>query len=288
MMEVSEGGFLKYALMREITRFGYPYPAFTAAISALHGSLYLRNFAIWSLGFGLLLAAFWLLRIKPMEVLARSAWLFLLMAISSVLLTRAGNSENLTPAYQSRLEQFNGGVRSWKELRDRLVVKQRFDMSCGAAALATVLSLYYNEKTDEADIMDIIGLRDEYSFADLAYAAGEMGYKAVPISADFNILAQLKIPVVLFINNFGAGHFTVFKGTDGQNVWLGDPAWGNTHLSKRDFLKRWQTGRSDMAPGQFLVILKPGQVINEAFFGLSNVQVTTFFTLPGLPHTATK
>lgn len=173
-------------------------------------------------------------------------------------------------------------------MRDRLVVKQRFDMSCGAAALATILGLYYQEKTDEADIIDIIGLRDEYSFAELAYAAGEKGYKAVPVSADFNTLTHLKIPVILFIMNFGAGHFTVFKGTDGENVWLGDPAWGNIHLTKADFLKRWQTGRNNMAPGQFLVILKPGQPVNEAFFGISRAQITTFFTLPGLLHMGSK
>lgn len=61
-------------------------------------------------------------------------------------------------------------------------------MSCGAAALATILSLYYGAKTDEADIMDIIGLRNEYSFAKMTYAARELGYKAVPISASFEIL----------------------------------------------------------------------------------------------------
>ncbi len=147
--------------------------------------------------------------------------------------------------------------------------------------MAAVLQFYYGAETDEADIMDIIGLRDEYSFAELAYAAGELGYRAIPLSADFETLTKLKIPVVLFINSFGAGHFTVFKGSDGQNIWLGDPAWGNVHLAKADFLKRWHTGRSALTPGQFLVILKPGQKINEAFFGLSNAQTTTFFMQAG-------
>lgn len=71
-------------------------------------------------------------------------------------------------------------------------------------------------KTDEADIVDIIGLRNEYSFAEMTYAARELGYKAVPISASFEILTHLKIPVILFVNNFGVGHFTVLKGVDGH------------------------------------------------------------------------
>ncbi|MFT3939323.1 C39 family peptidase [Rhodopseudomonas sp.] len=208
------------------------------------------------------------------------------LAIMGVaLFPGVGHTQETAPPYQSRIEQFNGGARSWTEARDHFVVKQRFDMSCGAAALATLLHLYYNEKTDEADIMDIIGLRDEYSFADLTYAAGEFGYKAVPLSMTFDMLVHLKVPVVLYINNFGAGHFTVFKGTDGQMVWLGDPAWGNTRLAKSDFLKRWQTGRNALAPGQVLVVLKEGQQINEAFFGLSNATISTFFIQSGIAGT---
>lgn len=191
------------------------------------------------------------------------------------------HAQQFESSFQSRLEEFNAGSRSWTEFRDRLVIKQRFDMSCGAAALASLLSLYYREKTDEADIMDIIGLRNEYSFAELAYAAGEFGYKAVPLAMTFDTLTNLQVPVILYINNFGAGHFTVLKGTDGKTVWLGDPAWGNVHLSKSDFLKRWQTTRNSIAPGLVLVILKEGQEVNDAFFGLSNAQITTFFVEGG-------
>ncbi|MFD1199988.1 C39 family peptidase [Brucella gallinifaecis] len=208
--------------------------------------------------------------------------------LNFIVQSDAAHSDPQSLPFQSRMDDFNAGARSWSETRDHLVIKQKFDMSCGAAALATVLKLYYGAKTDEADIMDIIGLRDEYSFAELAYAAGELGYRAIPLSADFETLTKLKIPVVLFINSFGAGHFTVFKGSDGYNVWLGDPAWGNVHLAKADFLKRWHTGRNAQTPGQFLVILKPGQKINEAFFGLSNAQTTTFFIQAGEAHIAAK
>ena len=130
-------------------------------------------------------------------------------------------------------------IRSWTETRDHNVVKQQFDTSCGATSLATVLNVFYAEDTNEADLMDIMGLSGAYSFADLSYASGEFGYKATPVFAQFDILKKLRIPVVLFINNFGQGHFTVLRGTDGETIWLGDPAWGNVYLSKHDFGKHW-------------------------------------------------
>jgi len=38
---------------------------------------------------------------------------------------------------------------SLKELRDRYVVKQHLDYTCGAAALATLLTYYFGEETPE-------------------------------------------------------------------------------------------------------------------------------------------
>ena len=167
--------------------------------------------------------------------------------------------------------------------RDQHVVKQQFDQSCGAASLATILNVFYVEETDEADLMDIMGLKGAYSFADLAYAAGEFGYKATPIFAQFDMLERLRVPVILFIDNFGQGHFTVFRGTDGQTVWLGDPAWGNVYLSRHDFDKRWKQIDAGEGTGFALVVLKPDQDIDEAFFGLSNAERRQFFIPnPGL------
>ena len=174
-------------------------------------------------------------------------------------------------------------IRSWTDVRDHDIVKQQFDQSCGAASLATILDIFYGEDTDEADLMDIMGLKGAYSFADLAYAAGEFGYKATPIFAQFDMLEKLRVPVILFIDNFGQGHFTVFRGTDGQTVWLGDPAWGNVYLSKHDFDKRWKQIDTGEGTGFALVVLKPDQDVDEAFFGLSNAERRQFFIEnPGL------
>ena len=125
--------------------------------------------------------------------------------------------------------------------------------------------------------MDIMGLKGAYSFTDLSYASSEFGYKATPVFAQFDTLKKLRVPVILFINNFGQGHFTVFRGTDGETIWLGDPAWGNVYLSKHDFEKRWKQIGNGEGTGFVLIILKPEQDINAAFFGLSNAERHQFF-----------
>ena len=49
-------------------------------------------------------------------------------------------------------------AKSMKDLRDQNVVKQRFDFSCGAAALATLLHYGFGNSVTEAQVM--VGLFD--------------------------------------------------------------------------------------------------------------------------------
>ncbi len=44
-------------------------------------------------------------------------------------------------------------LKSMKDLRDQRLVKQRFDYSCGAAALATVLRYGFGDEVTERDIL---------------------------------------------------------------------------------------------------------------------------------------
>ena len=44
-------------------------------------------------------------------------------------------------------------LKSMKDLRDQGLVKQRFDYSCGAAALATILRYGFGDEVTERDIL---------------------------------------------------------------------------------------------------------------------------------------
>ncbi len=138
---------------------------------------------------------------------------------------------------------------TWKELRDRNVVKQQEDMSCGAAALTTLMNLYFGEKTTEKEILGILKLRIDkatkeerarkkkngFSLLDLKFAAQLKGYDAAGFKLTLEQLKQLKAPVVVFVEPFGYHHFAVLRGIAGDRVFLADPSRGNMSLTISQF-----------------------------------------------------
>ncbi len=139
---------------------------------------------------------------------------------------------------------------SLKELRDRYVVKQQLDYSCGAAALATLLAYYFGEETSEQEIIQILvsGLtRDEqqlkaqrgFSLLDLKHVAQAKGYRAAGFKLTIDQLKQLAAPVIVFVQPLGYKHFAVLRGIDRGRVFLADPARGNLRMSIGRFLSEW-------------------------------------------------
>jgi predicted double-glycine peptidase len=155
-------------------------------------------------------------------------------------LTQAGSG--MTPAAVTR--------HSLKELRDRHVVKQRLDYSCGAAALATLLRYYFGEETSEQDIIEWLKARltkDEmgvkavrgFSLLDLKYVAQEKGYRAAGFKLTLEQLGQLAAPTIVPVQPFGYKHFAVLRGVDRGRVFLADPARGNLRMSLERFSSEW-------------------------------------------------
>jgi hypothetical protein len=52
--------------------------------------------------------------------------------------------------------RINKEVESIAELRFKNVVKQKYDISCGSAALATIFQYNYNDDISEQEIIDMI------------------------------------------------------------------------------------------------------------------------------------
>ena len=150
-------------------------------------------------------------------------------------------------------------VRSWKSLRDRQIVKQDQDYSCGAASLATLLNGFYGQKvTEEALLKAMDKGEGRASFDDMARALLKFGFRAQGFAASWEQLAMLKMPVVVYIKVRKDDHFSVLRGINGDTVWLADPSLGNRTYSRAQFLDMWQTrdgkDRSELA-GKFLAIL---------------------------------
>ena len=146
-----------------------------------------------------------------------------------------------------RIEQ---PARSMKDLRDRNVVKQRFDFSCGAAALATLLRYGFGQSVTEAQIMVALfdlptedekadRRRTGFSLLDMQRVARTQGYEAEGFRLEPKQLSMIDGPVIVYIEPRGYKHFAVLSGVRGDRVYLADPSLGNIRMPLHAFLDRW-------------------------------------------------
>jgi uncharacterized protein len=143
-------------------------------------------------------------------------------------------------------------IRTLKELRDEGVVRQRWDMSCGAAALSTVLTYDFNDNTPEAAIVVWILHRNDparirarggFSLLELKRFAQARGYSAEGFSGmSLEDLAAEKSWVITPIHFKTFDHFVVVKGIVGDRIILADPGFGNITMSTNRFAKIWKNG----------------------------------------------
>lgn len=143
-------------------------------------------------------------------------------------------------------------VRSMLELRQRNIVLQQFDLSCGAAALATLLRYQHGEMVTERDVAiglisrdlyianpDILRIRRGFSLLDMNRYTESLGYDGKALGGvAYDDLLDL-VPAIVPVRLNGYNHFVVFRGTFEDTVLLGDPAFGNRTLSRRRFIEAW-------------------------------------------------
>lgn len=105
--------------------------------------------------------------------------------------------------------------------------------------MAGLLSVQFDTKTSELDIIDRIGIKPAFSMADLARVANEFGFKPVGLVLDYETLARFQRPAIVYLNYWDDGHFSILKAIDEHGVWLADPAWGNTRMRRERFEQFW-------------------------------------------------
>lgn len=137
-----------------------------------------------------------------------------------------------------------------KDLRDRGLVKQRLDYSCGAAALATILRYGFGDEVTEQDILtnlfDLLSEKEKefsrkegFSLLDLQRVAQARGFKAQGFRLEPQYLGRLGGPVIVYIEPRGYKHFAVLRGVRGDRVYLADPSRGNVRMPAYAFLESW-------------------------------------------------
>lgn len=143
-------------------------------------------------------------------------------------------------------------VKSFLEMRRENVVIQEWDLSCGAAALTTLLNYQYGDFVTEKEVARSLMQREEYinmpalvnvrqgfSLLDLKRYVDSRGYKGVgygSLTLDYLIK---NAPIIVPIKPHGYNHFVIFRGIKNNRVLLADPAWGNRTMLVDQFKKLW-------------------------------------------------
>lgn len=161
------------------------------------------------------------------------------------------------PAAAGAISLSTGGriqkpVRSFQEIRQAKVTQQRWDFSCGSAALSTLLTHYYDDRVSEAVIITSIlrranpqkvRARGGFSLLDLKRFVESRGYEGRGYAGlTLEELLALRTPAIVPVRIRRYDHFVIFRGVRGNRVVLADPSVGTTTMKTDQFLGMWRNG----------------------------------------------
>lgn len=136
-------------------------------------------------------------------------------------------------------------VSSIKERQFRTTVRQRYDYSCGSAALATLLTYHYHDPVSEEKVFQAMWQRGDqekirregFSLLDIKQYLEARGYSADGYEAPLDKLARVGIPAIALIRDNGYNHFVVIKGVNKSQVAVGDSSLGARLIPRDEFQK---------------------------------------------------
>ena len=142
-------------------------------------------------------------------------------------------------------------MRSLLEIRRDRVILQQWDTSCGAAALATVLTYAFDDPLAERVVAQgmlrrtdpmRVRVRGGFSLLDMKRFAESRGFEAQGYRGlSVDDLARMPF-VIVPIDEYGSPHFVVVRGKQGDALDIADPAFGNRRMSVERFREVWTDG----------------------------------------------
>lgn len=142
-------------------------------------------------------------------------------------------------------------VRSLLEMRREGVIVQQWDTSCGAAALATVLTYGFKDPVSEKAVAQAmlrrtdplrVKVRGGFSLLDMKRYAETRGYSAAGFrNVSLEELLGMQSAIVP-IDEYGDPHFVVVRGLRGGKLDIADPGFGNRTMSVERFRAAWKDG----------------------------------------------
>ena len=180
----------------------------------------------------------------------RSTLLILLPVVAALSLAAPDvSAERL--GFSVQQQRFYSRVKSLHELRWDKLTRQGWDISCGAAALSTLLTYHNDRPFSEMAITltllkngdpELVRARGGFSLLDLKRFVNAIGLHGLGYG-DMTLedLDSFAIPAIVPIRMRDFDHFVIFRQHLGERVMLGDPAFGNVTMPAADFKRIWKS-----------------------------------------------
>ncbi len=161
----------------------------------------------------------------------------------SALPQAGAGTVNITSPFGS----FNVYAKSLQEMRWDSVIRQKYDFSCGSAAVATLLTYHYGLPTDEEEVFQAmikVGDRAKiqkngFSMLDMKRYLDSRGFRSDGFKISLDKLIRIGLPGITLLNTQGYRHFVVVKGLNNNHVLIADPAVGSVVVPREHFKQIW-------------------------------------------------
>lgn len=146
------------------------------------------------------------------------------------------------------------------------VVRQRYDFSCGSAALATLLRYHYGVRNADEELTfsgmwehgDQAAIRKlGFSLLDMKRYLATLKLETQGFRVTLDQIAQTRVPGIALTETHGYKHFVVIKGVTKDYVLVGDPSRGLLRIPREDFQKIWD--------GLYFVVTDARQIGQSSF-----------------------
>jgi len=169
--------------------------------------------------------------------------LFAATSVSGVSAATVSINDNLGQTYTMHLATL-------KEVKFRNTIHQKYDFSCGSAAVATLLTYQYNFPVNEQIVFAQMYLhgdrrkinKEGFSLLDIKLYLESIGFDADGFHASLDQLQKAGLPAIVLIQDRGYHHFVVIKGIRYGRVLVGDPALGTRVIPINRFNTLWKSG----------------------------------------------
>lgn len=139
-------------------------------------------------------------------------------------------------------------VRSLLEMRQENVIIQKWDNSCGAAALATIFTYEKGVPVTEEQAAqgmlrqtDAMRVRHRggFSLLDMKRYAVQIGFDSDGYSDMTLDDLAAQAPMIVPIRTRGYDHFIIVRRVTDADVLVADPGFGNYRMQRSRFAARW-------------------------------------------------